>query len=740
MAPKKRAKSTKSSTVGDEKEASEVAGGNDGTQGPESSSSSSNVANKGSGVGDDANQSSYPEVVSSSLMETETSPKSSSKNLYAHSTVRKVITYYFNMKMHQKVNTISFTGKRNVRKVAQNFGIINEYVGKKLLSCIEKLFFSLSDSQTPRFLNVSLVDCQISCTTLDSFKGSLRFLKKLDLSGNALGSTGANLLGQTLETNKCLEILNLSDTQLLDISVSQMRVHGALDLEGFRSLMFALAVNATLTSLDISNNFIGGTKTSSSPRANRSYGHDFGYHALEEYGADSMKIIVYYLAVNRTIQELNILGNGFDDTMSLASTILKALKTHPTCTSLCGSVALRNASPSLPTARAAHPFSILTSSRLPTLSFNNKCLAPFEGRLLGAEKSLFRGIVVLDLSENSQLGEGLAYLWESLSVSGNLSKLSVRELILRKVGATSLCIAGLLGTLNRAPIMRLDLSDNAALGDEGTSRLSIGLASNRSLTTLKLRNVGMTDVGVGSIGTLLEKNAILTSLDLGSNPVSCEGVAALQGALSANKTLTSLTLSNSNINSKGALLFAPILRASSLKQLDLSSNTMCGRRSDNTFDPRSVITMSAILATNTCLTCLNLSKSDIGARSTQRLMAALIYNKSITTLIIDSCNISEEGAGHVGEALPDLKCLKTLQLASCGMGPIGCQRIFLGLAHNSSLTALDISGNQLTGYNFGEMNNQIDFELPAVVAISAGIGKNTTLQSLNLSNNRFVES
>ena len=274
---------------------------------------------------------------------------------------------------------------------------------------------------------------------------------------------------------------------------------------------------------------------------------------------------------------------------------------------------------------------------------------------------------------------------------------------------------------------------------------------NKSVTSLDLGANSLTAASAIHVSRLLTQNTVLACLDLSQNDIGDAGISGLQTALISQTAdarvaageggggLQSLTLGYAEVLSRGAQAFASILAANkALQYLSLQGNVLCGRRAENTFDPTPVINIGhALHACNRSLTCLNLSRSDIGARSTRRLMSALIANQHIHTLIIDGCNISEEGAVHIGEALPDLSGLRTLQVSSCGVGPVGCQSFFLGMAENTSITALDMSGNQLTGYVFGDNNNTIEFCLQAVTAISDGIGRNKMLRCLNLSNNRL---
>ena len=674
------------------------------------------------------------------------------------------IVAYFNSKREQLLDTVVLTGKRGQRVLKQNFCISSSEMGYKLSSCVEELaktlarshsylFTSADGSAKVRLIDLSLIDCQVSVASISPLLNSapLDFLKRLDLSYNPIGSEGASALATALLDNSTLRTLRLVDTRLADIHVSRMRVQGKVRLEGFRDLMYALCINETIESLDVSFNYLGGTASSTTPFP-RSYGYN-SCEAHDDYGADSIKVIAAMLTTNTSLREINILSNGFDDSFTSAHELLGALRAHPSCTSLCGSLSRRvtNWRASLvstgTTLSRLRPLPSLDSPAMPpplphTLSFRNTCLQPFAGRLLGAERCLLRSVVVLDLTDNCRLGEGVISLCDELrkGSKGSASP-SLRELVLRKVGATSACMTSIVSLLLVLPLSRLDLSDNPNIGDGGIALLSAGLAKCKSLLSLQLRFVGMTALGAGSVASALRSNTVLTTLDLSQNAVGCQGVANLQVALMCNKALTALTMCDADIQSKGATLIATLLPSCSLKTLDISSNVMCGKRSDNTFDPKPVITIGDSLHTKQCsLTSLNLSRSDIGARSTRRLMSALAFNPTVHTLIIDSCNISEEGAGHVGEALPDLLHLRNLHISACGVGPIGCQRIFLGLAHNASITSLDMSCNQLTGYHYGDNANVIDFEPAAITAIASGLKGNTKLRYLNLANNRCVRA
>ena len=63
--------------------------------------------------------------------------------------------------------------------------------------------------------------------------------------------------------------------------------------------------------------------------------------------------------------------------------------------------------------------------------------------------------------------------------------------------------------------------------------------------------------------------------------------------------------------------------------------------------------------------------------------------------------------------------------------------LFLGLKDNRSVTWLDVSGNQLTGF-LPLLEHEIDdeFDLDAIRSISLALAENDTIKHLNLRDNR----
>lgn len=164
------------------------------------------------------------------------------------------------------------------------------------------------------------------------------------------------------------------------------------------------------------------------------------------------------------------------------------------------------------------------------------------------------------------------------------------------------------------------------------------------------------------------------------NAIASGGLASLALVGTVNSTLKHLKLGSNNIELLEGFNWRSFV-SPRLRSLDLSSNTICGRRIDGTFDPTAVFELAQLLETsNRSLTQLNLSRNDIGARATKKLLDALKENDVLHTLILDHCNITEHGALHFAKTLPKLTGLKKLVVSDCSLGPEGCKVCFWPLS------------------------------------------------------------
>lgn len=422
----------------------------------------------------------------------EVAPTSSSTCKYHDVDIREHISLRCALRRQQGLDSLAFKGRRNQKRARQNFAILSKTTAKELAAGL----LSLSCG---RLLSLTLNDCLPCCLGIEALQQRMDLLRLLDISNNPIGPSGAALLAQYLQDNTTLQSLVVANCSLVGVRVARMRVEGELDLEGFRSLLFSLAVHPVLAKLDLSGNYLGGTSTGNvcSPYQ-RMYGYSSSSSSnyIEEYGSDSMKILAYFLQINRTVASLNINTNGFEDSRELSSLILSEVANHPTCNTLLAcpdrTSAVTPTGPaatftSIALAGIHHDTFLSPLPSLTTLSFKNACLASFTGRLLGAEKCLFGHVISLDLSENLHFGDaGLinfcseigkhdrAAASTSSCQSTSPVRSSLRHLALRKTGLTRIGMQSLCSLLARVPLISLDVAENAFL-DVGASILCAGL-------------------------------------------------------------------------------------------------------------------------------------------------------------------------------------------------------------------------------------------------------------------------
>lgn len=460
---------------------------------------------------DDSNSPPTPIAAPAPLLELVLQPASAALTCkYLDVAVRNQISRKFELKKTQGLDSIVFNGRRHQKRSTHNLAIFSKAVAKELAAGILQLSSSLGGHRrgNARPISLTLHDCLPSSLGIEALQ-RMDLLRHLDVSDNPIGPSGAGLLAQYLQDNSSLQSLSVSNCSLVGVRVARMRVEGELNLDGFRSLLFALAVHPVLTKLDLSGNYLGGTSTgNTSGSLQRAYGYSSSSCCIQEYGRDNMKILAYFLQINRTIVSLNINNNGFEDSIELSSLILREAAEHPTCTSLLGSGDRTAAMP--PAGPAATLKSIALAGinynsfpqplpPLTTLAFKNAGLASFTGRLLGSESCLFGHVVSLDLSENLHFGDaGLVNFCNevckrdrghhsaassssgSSGSSGSSSSsspracTSLRHLVLRRAGLTATGMSSLCTLLARVPITSLDLFGNA-LQDTGAAILCAGL-------------------------------------------------------------------------------------------------------------------------------------------------------------------------------------------------------------------------------------------------------------------------
>ena len=396
-------------------------------------------------------------------------------------------------------------------------------------------------------------------------------------------------------------------------------------------------------------------------------------------------------------------------------------------------------------------------------------------------------LTTIDLSGNAIGDDGILNLVRSTTIHARkiAHAPDLKRLILRDIRMTNLAVGALTTFLSARRVRQLDMSDNRGIGPIGATLLlefcslapstkhSEGQDAGSHLEVLVMSDVNLGilppfQAGVGDhaqqssspfskkatytsyrdstfkhlsesiYNVMAAGDSVLYTLDVSNNALDPDILTAFQLAACNSQSVVHLKLANTKLTKEVAFEVLPGLLASSdcnLQALDVGLNQMCGVRQAS-FDPRPVQSLAEKLNKNKSLQYLNLSGSDIGARSTRKIFEVLADSSRgdlacpLRALKLDNCNCSEDGGEHIGESLPDILNLQYLSLSGCMIGPIGCQRLFLGIAQNSSLRYLDVSGNQLSTYH-----TQNSYSLAPIKAIAEGLAANKVLRSVDLSRN-----
>jgi Ran GTPase-activating protein (RanGAP) involved in mRNA processing and transport len=243
--------------------------------------------------------------------------------------------------------------------------------------------------------------------------------------------------------------------------------------------------------------------------------------------------------------------------------------------------------------------------------------------------------------------------------------------------------------------------------------LSKVVATNATLTTLNLQNVGL---GVVERGTLLlcrglAKNSTLTSLDLSTNNLVFSDMHVLHETLrqSPSTALAALHLRNNRIGSSGASELAAMLKTViSLTKLDL---VRCG------IGKAGCALLSDALASNTTLRTLRLDCNQLGGNSNAFVLESntLVNGQGDVASMLKQ-RLHDAGVSQCGVS-PKLWQNTTLQMLSmnhCGFGDDFVAELCTALGGGESgLRHLHLSGNYI--------RNDGAFHLAELLASSTGI-------------------
>ncbi|XP_078515289.1 NACHT, LRR and PYD domains-containing protein 12-like [Lissotriton helveticus] len=337
--------------------------------------------------------------------------------------------------------------------------------------------------------------------------------------------------------------------------------------------------------------------------------------------------------------------------------------------------------------RALKPLLMKCSSlRLDDCSLTNACCGDLASAL-----ETNTSLTELDLRSNEDLGDaGVKKLCEGLKHPN----CKLQKLRLYACSITGSWCGDLASVLKiNTSLTELDLSSNRELRDAGVKKLCEGLKHpNCKLQTLRLVLCSLTGSCCKDLASVLETNSSLTELDLNHNRLGDTGVKKLyEGLKHPNCKLQTLRLALCSIKGSCCKDLASVLETnSSLTNLNLASNELR--------DAGVKKLCEGLKHPNCKLQTLGLVLCSLTDSCCEALASALETNSSLTELDLGGDKLGDTGVKKLCEGLKHPNCkLQTLRLWSCSLTGSCCGDLASVLETNTSLTELDLRGNDELG-------------------------------------------
>ncbi|KFM28037.1 RAN GTPase-activating protein 1 [Auxenochlorella protothecoides] len=244
--------------------------------------------------------------------------------------------------------------------------------------------------------------------------------------------------------------------------------------------------------------------------------------------------------------------------------------------------------------------------------------------------------------------------------------------------------------LSRAPLVELDLSDNA-LGEKGIRAAAAAFANQVSgppWSALPFGNVGCSVHGCAALDELLPAPAALRALRLYNNMSGDEGARHIAALLRRAPALQEFSMVSSRVGTDGgAALFAALAgRGDTLLSLDLH---------DNPITHEALPQLLNLLAAAPKLRVLNLTDTGLGDAGTAAVLRTLgKVQPPLESLHLALNELARRSAGALAEVLPHLTSLRELDLRENELGSRGLVQAARGIPRLASLERLDLSANQ----------------------------------------------
>jgi NLR family CARD domain-containing protein 3 len=359
----------------------------------------------------------------------------------------------------------------------------------------------------------------------------------------------------------------------------------------------------------------------------------------------AIEILTSALRVNKTIQSLEIVFNGF--CLASLERLMEAVSCIPSLTKL----------------------KFCFSSNDSSIS-----VAPIT-RFVSNNDTLTYLCV-----NNSRDGVGVMELVRVLQNNNSIRSFDIRNSKVKDVE-----IAALLST--NSTITDLNVSDND-IGDDGVILIGDALLRNTSITRIDLSDNSIGLNGVKHLADAMTVNSTVTELELSGNyRISKKGADHLAHMLTRNSTVSTLFCGYCEFGETGLISMAAALSVNTTLQfIDLSFT-----RSSTA----SMIALAEALAVNSTLTTVNLDEMKIDAVGMRELCQGLQRNGSISTINLSLNNFGDEGARCIAALLESNSVISNLDVAHCGITDEGARAIAAALTHNTSITEFGMSGNSV---------------------------------------------
>ena len=296
-------------------------------------------------------------------------------------------------------------------------------------------------------------------------------------------------------------------------------------------------------------------------------------------------------------------------------------------------------------------------------------------------------------------------------------------------------------------------------------------AANEPITRLTLINCPLEPEDAIAISELLQSNtnlevAIFSGCNLGEDG-GCLLADSLSGTASAlkelwlwdcnfgprvaeqfAKTITTTTTTIESLSFRGHAFGAAggCAIASSLKDTKKLREL---RIDDCLLEDATAFAFGAALAEQSSLQLLELSNASFGDEGGKAIAEGLAKNSILTKLILSNCGLGSASGSALGQAVESLTALKTLDLHGDVLGEPGCNAIVSGLLKNRSITNLRLWGcgaadstaqllSELLMHNSTLTTLAISLEnmtADGVVKLGGGLLKHSGLKELRIGNN-----